>query len=363
MINSQKLPPPKQSLRGDVLIHNSYEELAQPDQYVQASKSLLYRGNTIAVGIPCFNEELTISRVIEDIHKFFPSATIYVYDNNSTDNTSLVAQGALKGKSGELAYVKNQGKGNVVLRFFADVEADLYVLIDGDSTYDCPSLKTMVDKVLDEQLDMLVGRRIEIQPDPNNKIYRKGHRFGNIVLTNSVSWIFDQKADRRNFKDMLSGYRVLSRRYVKSFLTLSSGFEIETQLNVHALQLKMPCGEVDTPYYARPEGSTSKLSTYKDGLKILYTIIKLYSTEKPFLFYSVISFLLAIFSISFAIPVINEYISSGLVPRLPTALLATGLMLSAIISFFSGLLLQNVTKSRNELQRSSYLSHRAPRSK
>ena len=205
---------------------------------------------------------------------------IYVYDNNSTDKTSVVAKEALKGKRGEIAYVKNQGKGNVVLRFFADVEADLYVLIDGDSTYDCPSLKIMVDKVLDEQLDMLVGRRIEIQPDPNNKIYRKGHRFGNIFLTNSVSWIFDQKADHRNFKDMLSGYRVLSRRYVKSFLTLSSGFEIETQLNVHALQLKMPCGEVDTPYYARPEGSTSKLSTYKDGLKILYTIIKLYSTEK-----------------------------------------------------------------------------------
>ncbi|WP_370858053.1 MULTISPECIES: glycosyltransferase [Pseudomonadati] len=205
---------------------------------------------------------------------------MYVYDNNSTDKTSVVAKEALKGKRGEIAYVKNQGKGNVVLRFFADVEADLYVLIDGDSTYDCPSLKIMVDKVLDEQLDMLVGRRIEIQPDPNNKIYRKGHRFGNIFLTNSVSWIFDQKADHRNFKDMLSGYRVLSRRYVKSFLTLSSGFEIETQLNVHALQLKMPCGEVDTPYYARPEGSTSKLSTYKDGLKILYTIIKLYSTEK-----------------------------------------------------------------------------------
>ena len=205
---------------------------------------------------------------------------IYVYDNNSTDKTSVVAKEALKGKRGEIAYVKNQGKGNVVLRFFADVEADLYVLIDGDSTYDCPSLKIMVDKVLDEQLDMLVGRRIEIQPDPNNKIYRKGHRFGNIFLTNSVSWIFDQKADHRNFKDMLSGYRVLSRRYVKSFLTLSSGFEIETQLNVHALQLKMPCGEVDTPYYARPEGSTSKLSTYKDGLKILYTIIKLCSTEK-----------------------------------------------------------------------------------
>ena len=205
---------------------------------------------------------------------------IYVYDNNSTDKTSVVAKEALKGKRGEIAYVKNQGKGNVVLRFFADVEADLYVLIDGDSTYDCPSLKIMVDKVLDEQLDMLVGRRIEIQPDPNNKIYRKGHRFGNIFLTNSVSWIFDQKADHRNFKDMLSGYRVLSRRYVKSFLTLSSGFEIETQLNVHALQLKMPCGEVDTPYYARPEGSTSKLSTYKDGLKILYTIIKLYSTGK-----------------------------------------------------------------------------------
>lgn len=240
------------------------------------------------------------------------------------------------------------------------MDADLYVLIDGDLTYDSRSIKTMVDKVLDEHLDMLVGRRIEVQEDPQNKTYRKGHRIGNLLLTNSVSWIFDQKAEKRNFRDMLSGYRVLSRRYVKSFLALSSGFEIETQLNVHALQLRMPCGEIDTPYFSRPEGSSSKLSTYKDGLKISYTIFKLYSTEKPFLFYFLISMFLVILSLVLAAPIISEYLETGLVPRLPTALLATGLMLSAIISFFSGLLLQNVTKSRIEMQRSAYLLYKAP---
>lgn len=320
----------------------------------------LYRGNKIVVGIPCFNESVTISRVISDLYHEFPYAYIYVFDNNSTDGTYEIAKNALLGKKGSIIKVKNQGKGNVVLRFFSDLDADLYVLIDGDLTYDSRSIKTMVDKVLDEHLDMLVGRRIEVQEDPQNKTYRKGHRIGNLLLTNSVSWIFDQKAEKRNFRDMLSGYRVLSRRYVKSFLALSSGFEIETQLNVHALQLRMPCGEIDTPYFSRPEGSSSKLSTYKDGLKISYTIFKLYSTEKPFLFYFLISMFLVILSLVLAAPIISEYLETGLVPRLPTALLATGLMLSAIISFFSGLLLQNVTKSRIEMQRSAYLLYKAP---
>ena len=317
----------------------------------------------MAIGVPCYNEELTISKVINDLQIFFPLAYIYVFDNNSTDQTSLIAQEALKGKYGEVYFVKNQGKGNVVQRFFSDVEADLYVLIDGDATYDCQSLKKMVDCVIDEHLDMLVGRRVEVEADPSNKTYRKGHRLGNILLTNSVSWIFDQKSNRRNFRDMLSGYRVMSKRYVKSFLSLSSGFEIETQLNVHALQLKMPCGEMNTPYYARPEGSSSKLSTYKDGFKILYTILKLYSTEKPVFFYTTISILLALVSIILALPIFKEFLSSGTVPRLPTALLATGLMLSAIISFFSGLLLQNVTTSRTELKRSAYLMQNAPRAR
>ena len=323
----------------------------------------MYRGNRIAVGIPCFNEEVTISKVIEDIHNNFPSAFIVVYDNNSTDSTWKVASEALKDKYGEIGFVNNQGKGNVVLRFFSDVEADIYVLIDGDSTYDSSSIKKMIDKVLDDHLDMLVGRRIEVQSDPNNQTYRKGHRFGNLFLTNSVALIFDQKSDKRNFRDMLSGFRVLSRRYAKSFLTLSSGFEIETQLNVHALQQKMPCGEIETPYFPRPKGSISKLSTYEDGLKILYTIFKLYSTEKPLLFYTVISIALALLSIIIAVPILRDFIETGLVPRLPTALLATGMMLSAIISFFSGLLLQNVTKSRNELQRAFYLRYEAPRAK
>lgn len=320
----------------------------------------LYRGNRVAIGIPCFNEAVTISKVISDLHKEVPYAYIYVFDNNSTDDTFELAKEALIDKNGGVIKVKNQGKGNVVLRFFSDVEADLYILIDGDSTYNCSSIHTMIDKVLDEHLDMLVGRRVELEDDPKNKTYRRGHRMGNLLLTNSVSWIFDQKADKRNFRDMLSGFRILSRRYVKSFLALSSGFEIETQLNVHALQLKMPCGEMDTPYFARPEGSSSKLSTYKDGLRISYTIFKLYSTEKPFFFYLTISILLGLTSIVLAIPIISEYLKTGFVPRLPTALLATGLMLSAIISFFSGLLLQNVTKSRIELQRSAYLKYKAP---
>lgn len=245
--------------------------------------------------------------------------------------------------------------------FFSDIEADIYILIDGDSTYDCASLKKMIDRLLDQHLDMVVGRRIEVEEDPTNRTYRRGHRFGNIILTNSISWIFDGKAKDRIFKDMLSGYRVMSKRYVKSFVTLSSGFEIETQLNVHALQLKMPCEEVETPYFSRPAGSNSKLSTYEDGFKILYTIFKLYSTEKPFIFYTIISIILAVMSFILITPVLREYIHTGLVPRLPTALLSTGLMLSAIISFFSGLLLGNVTKARLEAQRSSYLKFEAPK--
>lgn len=332
--------------------------------------SCCYKGNKVAVGIPCYNEEVTIREVIENVRKYIPFAQIYVFDNNSSDNTYKIAMEALcnypvdEGKrdcvKGGVLRVKNQGKGNVVLRFFADIEADLYVLIDGDSTYDCASIKKMIDKVLDEHLDMLVGRRIEVHEDPNNKTYRRGHRFGNIFLTNSISWIFDQKANKRNFRDMLSGFRVVSRRFAKSFVTLSTGFEIETQLNVHALQLKMPCGEINTPYFARPTGSCSKLSTYEDGFKILYTIFKLYSTEKPFFFYSSISLVLACISIILAIPIVSDYLATGLVPRLPTALLATGLMLSAIISFFSGLLLENVTKARLENQRASYLKYKAP---
>ena len=319
-----------------------------------------YYGNTVVVGIPCYNEEITIKKVIEDIYESFPSAKIFVFDNNSSDRTYEVAVSTLKDKNGSVIRVKDQGKGNVVLRFFSDIDADIYVLIDGDSTYDCKSIPKMVDKVLNEHLDMIVGRRIEVEKDLENKTYRKGHRFGNKILTNSVSLIFDQRADRRKFRDMLSGFRVMSKRYVKSFLSMSSGFEIETQLNVHALQLKMPCGEIDTPYFPRPEGSSSKLSTYQDGMRILITIIKLYSTEKPFIFYSVIGGILGIGAFLLAIPILSEFLKTGLVPRLPTALLATGMMLSAIIAFFSGLLLENVTKGRLEMKRSCYLKNRAP---
>lgn len=344
----------------------AHSSISDESSLVKKNKERLfkyYRGNKVAIGIPCYNEEITVRQVIEDIEKYVPFAYIYVFDNNSTDQTFKIASELITPEKGNVIKVKNQGKGNVVLRFFADVEADLYILIDGDSTYDCTSINRMIDKVLDDHLDMLVGRRVEVSEDANYKTYRRGHRFGNLLLTNSVSWIFDEKAENRNFRDMLSGFRVVSRRFAKSFVTLSSGFEIETQLNVHALQLRMPCGEIETPYFARPEGSVSKLLTYQDGFRILYTIVKLYSTERPLLFYGVISILLCVLSVILAIPIISEFMDTGLVPRLPTALLATGLMLSAIISFFSGLLLENVTKARLELQRSLYLNNLGPTEK
>ena len=297
----------------------------------------------IAVLVPCFNEEAAVPTVVADFRIALPSATIYVYDNNSSDRTVAVARAAGAEVRGE----RRQGKGHVVRRMFADVDADVYVLVDGDATYDAPSAPRMIERLVNDHLDMVVGLRV----DQVQAAYRPGHRAGNRMLTGFLSSVFGQA-----FKDILSGYRVFSRRFVKSFPVLSDGFEIETELTVHALELAMPVAEIETPYYARPEGSVSKLNTWRDGFRILGTILKLYRSEKPLRFFTVIGLFLALVSIGLAIPVIITYLEQGLVPRLPTAVLSTGLMIVAVLSISSGLVLDTVTRGRREMKLLAYLS-------
>lgn len=300
----------------------------------------------IAVLVPCYNEEAAVASVVADFRKALPSAEIYVYDNNSRDRTAAVAHEAGAIVRGE----RRQGKGHVVRRMFADVEADVYVLVDGDATYDAPSAPRMIDKLLDEHLDMVVGLRI----DQSQAAYRLGHRTGNRMLTGFLAWTFG-----RDFQDILSGYRVFSRRFVKSFPVLSDGFEIETELAVYALELSLPVAEVKTPYYARPEGSFSKLNTWRDGFRILGTMLKLYRAEKPLRFFSAIGILLAVLSILLSVPVAITFIETGLVPRLPTAVLSMGLMIMAMLSVSSGLVLDTVTRGRREMKVLAYLSQPA----
>jgi glycosyltransferase involved in cell wall biosynthesis len=301
----------------------------------------------VAVLVPCFNEEAAIATVIGDFRKALPSAQIYVFDNNSTDRTVAVA-----GEAGaEVRRERKQGKGHVVRRMFADVDADVYVLVDGDATYDAPSAPRMIEKLVNEHLDMVVGLRL----DKEQAAYRRGHRTGNWMLTSFLSSVFGH-----TFKDILSGYRVFSRRFVKSFPVLSDGFEIETELTVHALELSMPVAEVETPYFARPEGSVSKLNTWSDGFRILGTILKLYRSEKPLRFFTLIGIVMALVSIGLAIPVIITYLEVGLVPRLPTAVLSMGLMIVAVLSVSSGLVLDTVTRGRREMKLLAYLDQPPP---
>ena len=297
----------------------------------------------IAVLVPCFNEEAAVATVVADFRKALPAAEIYVYDNNSTDRTAAIAKEA----GAIVRHERRQGKGHVVRRMFADIDADVYVLVDGDATYDAPSAPRMIEALVNDHLDMVVGRRV----DQSEAAYRRGHRTGNWMLTAFLSSVFGQV-----FKDILSGYRVFSRRFVKSFPVLSDGFEIETELSVHALELALPVAEIETPYYARPEGSFSKLNTWRDGFRILGTIIKLYRSEKPLRFFTGIGVFLALVSIGLAIPIIITYLEQGLVPRLPTAVLSTGLMIVAMLSVASGLVLDTVTRGRREIKLLAYLS-------
>ena len=301
----------------------------------------------IAVLVPCYNEEAAVAKVVKAFRAALPDAAIFVFDNNSTDDTATVARAA----GAEVFREKHQGKGFVVRRMFTDVEADIYVLVDGDATYDAPSARAMIARLLDERLDMVVGARV----DSDKSAYRAGHRAGNRLLSAFVASVFGP-----TFDDMLSGYRVFSRRFVKSFPLLSSGFEIETELTIHALELGLAVAEIDTPYYPRPQGSASKLSTWRDGYRILMTILKLYRAERPLAFFSGLGLALAIASLGFAVPIFVTYIHTGLVPRVPTAVLSTGLMLLAFLSIAVGLVLDTVTRGRREMKLLAYLSHRAP---
>jgi glycosyltransferase involved in cell wall biosynthesis len=297
----------------------------------------------IAVLVPCFNEQAAVGRVVADFRKALPSAEIFVYDNNSSDRTAAVARDA----GAKVRSERRQGKGHVVRRMFADIDADIYLLVDGDATYDAASAPRMIDRLLSDHLDMVVGLRV----DQAEEAYRLGHRTGNRMLTGFLSSVFGQA-----FTDILSGYRVFSRRFVKSFPVLSDGFEIETELTVHALELALPVAEIETPYYARPEGSFSKLNTWRDGFRILGTILKLYRSEKPLRFFTAIGIFLMLVSVGLAIPIIVTYLELGLVPRLPTAVLSMGLMILAVLSVSSGLVLDTVTRGRREMKLLAYLS-------
>ena len=301
----------------------------------------------IAVLVPCFNEEAAVATVVADFRKALPTATIFVYDNNSSDRTVIVAREA----GAEVRNERRQGKGHVVRRMFADVDADIYVLVDGDATYDAASAPRMIERLVSDHLDMVVGFRV----DQVRAAYRPGHRTGNWMLTSFLSSVFGQA-----FKDILSGYRVFSRRFVKSFPVLSDGFEIETELTVHALELALPVAEIETPYFARPEGSFSKLNTWRDGFRILMTIVSLVREERPLIFFSSLFAFFAVLSLAVGTPVVLDYFRTGLVPRLPTAVLSMGLMVLAFLSLASGLILDTVTRGRWELKRLSYLSIPGP---
>ncbi len=300
----------------------------------------------IAVILPCYNEEAAIADTVAGFRSALPDATIYVYDNNSRDRTAEIARAA----GAVVRTERQQGKGHVVRRMFADVDADVYVMADGDLTYDPKAAPEMVRMLLDEQLDMVVGTRQHEVADA----YRGGHVIGNKLFTGLLARLFG-----RSFSDIFSGYRIFSRRFVKSYPVLSEGFEIETEMSVHALELRMPVGELETAYGARPEGSTSKLSTYRDGWRILKTIGTLYRVERPVLFYGGIGALLVVAAIILAIPLVLTYLDTGLVPRFPTAILATGMVIIAVLCFFAGLILDTVTRGRREMRRLAYLAHPA----
>ncbi|MBV9995939.1 MAG: glycosyltransferase [Caulobacteraceae bacterium] len=297
----------------------------------------------MAVLVPCFNEATTIAKVVRDFTAALPEAKIYVYDNNSTDETSTVA-----GESGALVRRATlPGKGNVVRRMFADVQADVYLLVDGDDTYDASAAPGLVRKLLEEGLDMVSAARVSSHP----AAYRPGHAFGNKMLSGLVRQMFG-----RQFKDMLTGYRAFSRRFVKSFPANSAGFEIETEITVHALQMRLPAEEVEAGYGARPDGSESKLNTLADGWRILRMISLLVREERPLQFFGGAALVALTLSAILGLPVLAEFARTGAVPRFPSLIVSVGLAMVAIVSFACGLILDAVARSRLEQRRLAYLA-------
>lgn len=296
-----------------------------------------------AVLIPCHNEESAIGSVVESFRAALPSATVYVYDNNSSDRTGEIAAAA----GAVVRTESHQGKGFVVRRMFADIEADIYVLVDGDGTYDATAVPSLIELLRAGPLDMVNGARVT----EAGVSHRPGHAFGNRLLSGLVRKIFGDR-----FRDMLSGLKIFSRRFVKSFPALSAGFEIETELTVHALELAMPVAEVETRYFQRAAGSESKLSTFRDGARIMRTIAVLVKEERPLQFFSILAAILAAVSILLAVPLLITFLETGLVPRFPTAILSTGIMILAVLSFTAGMILDTVTRGRREAKRMHYLA-------
>jgi glycosyltransferase involved in cell wall biosynthesis len=304
------------------------------------------RNPQIAVLLPCYNEELTIAEVVQSFRRALPDSTVYVYDNASTDRTAACARNA----GAVVAVEPRRGKGQVVRRMFADIEADIYILADGDGTYDSRYAPRLIEKLIADNLDMIVGTRQETGGQDESEAYRRGHRLGNMLFNRFVSLLFSKQ-----FSDIFSGYRVFSRRFVKSFPSLSRGFEIETEFTIHSLDLRLPVAEVATPYKARPEGSESKLNSFADGFRILGTIFMLLKETKPIQFFSAIFAALAALSIALAVPLFVSYLETGLVPRIPTAVLTTGIMLVGVVCFISGLILDSVSRGRREIKILHYL--------
>lgn len=299
----------------------------------------------IAVIIPCYNEELAIAKVVQKFRRVLPQAKIYVYDNNSSDRTAEVAaaEGAI------VRFETLQGKGNVVRRMFADIDADIYIMSDGDETYDIDKSPLLIKELVDNNLDMVIGARKEV----DLAAYRVGHRWGNVLLTKLVQYFF-----KHPLEDMLSGFRVFSKRFVKTFPAQAGGFEIETELTVYALSARLPIKEVETDYFARPVGSLSKLSTFKDGFRILLMIVNLIKEERALFFFSILGILFMIASLVIGIPVVANFLQTGLVPRMPTTVLATGLMICAVVSLLVGFVLDSVSKNRKEARRLAYLNYK-----
>jgi len=298
----------------------------------------------IAVLVPCYNEALTVAKVIADFSAALPGSVVYVYDNRSSDGTGDIARAA----GAVVRREERPGKGGVMRRMFAEIDADIYIVTDGDATYDASRAPEMVERLVRDDLDVVTGIR---DHEDRDAAYRRGHQWGNRMFNSLLGLLFGERP-----KDMFSGYRVMSRRFVKSFPAEAKGFEIETELTVHALDLRVPTAEVVTRYFERPEGSASKLSTYRDGLRILGTMARLFRDVRPLPFFGGFALLFAVAGLAFGAEVVVEYFATGLVPRLPTAVLATGLMLLASLSLVCGLILDSVARGRREAKRLAYLA-------